>query len=89
MILWDVDSEDSTSRYAAGDALAEILRQRIRRKIEQDESEILVLFHDIKQGTQENLDSYLISMYEGAQDAGKIAVFPTSTAELNDFLKRY
>ena len=89
MIMWDIDSEDATNRYSAGEALAEVLRSRISKKIEQGETEILVLFHDIKPGTQSHLDDYLIAIYEGAQDVGKIAIFPTTTSELNDFLSRY
>ncbi len=89
MILWDVDSADSLGRYSAGKEIAAHLRGRIRREIQKGETEILVLFHDIKNATCTYFDDYLIAIYEGAQDAGKFAIFPTTTEQLERFLQEY
>ena len=89
MVLWDIDSGDSLRNYVAGRELASSLRDKVRRKVMAGEVEILVLFHDIKSGTQLYFDDYLIAIYEGAEDAGKFAVFPTTTEEFDDFLGRY
>ncbi len=89
MLMWDLDSGDSLHHYSAGAGLAASLRNGIRERVARGETEILVLFHDIKAGTQLYLDDYLIAMYEGAEAAGKFAVFPTTTQELDDFLVEY
>jgi peptidoglycan/xylan/chitin deacetylase (PgdA/CDA1 family) len=89
MLMWDIDSEDSLRHYPAGAQLANALRNKVRRQVRKGKTEMLVLFHDIKTGTQAHLDDYLIAIFEGAQDAGKFAVFPTTTDELDEFLKQH
>ena len=89
MIFWDIDSADCLRRYSPGADLAASLRSKIRQSIIREKTGVIVLFHDIKYPTQRYLDDYLIAMYEGAQDAGKIAVFPSTPGEFVKFLKEY
>ncbi len=89
MVMWDVDSGDTLNRYSAGSGIAASLRSRIRRRVREGETEILVLYHDIKSGTQHFLDDSLIAIYEGVEGAGKFATFPTTTEEIDEFLREY
>ena len=89
MLLWDIDSEDSLAKYEPGADLAAALRKKIAQRVSRGHSTLLVLFHDIKSGTALSLDDYLIAIYQGAQDAGKEAVFPTTNEDLNKILESY
>jgi peptidoglycan/xylan/chitin deacetylase (PgdA/CDA1 family) len=85
MILWDIDSADNTGSPSV-DGVNFNLYEGMRRCVNADLKQIVILFHDINSRTALNLEEYLGNICISARKLGKTAVFPTTTERVMEIL---
>ncbi len=85
MILWDIDSADNTGSPSV-DGVNFNLYEGMRRCVNADLKQIIILFHDINSRTALNLEEYLGNICISARKLGKTAVFPTTTERVMEIL---
>lgn len=85
MILWDIDSADNTGSPSV-DGVNFNLYEGMRRCVNADLKQIIILFHDINSRTALNLEEYLGNICISARKLGKTAVFPTTTERVMQIL---
>jgi peptidoglycan-N-acetylglucosamine deacetylase len=74
MILWDIDSKDSAK--GTNDALVrKSLADQLKQRINQNKTEVVVLFHDINKTTSANLSEYIKLLKDVALSEGIELVF--------------
>jgi len=72
--MWDVDSTDS-SPGATVESIKNALRSQITSKISAAGTKLIILFHDIKSITANNLDEFLQEIADSVEDAGYVVGF--------------
>lgn len=90
MILWDIDSRDTTRGYDSAD-IKKHLQNKVEEYVIQGKQSLVILFHDIDYHTYsgDNLHAY-ITVIAGAIDAqGFDAVLKLSSAEMDKILANY
>ena len=90
MILWHIDSRDSTSTYDEHD-IEQHLRNRVDKLVARGQRQLVILFHDIDRHTYRdgNLLSYLKAIEETIDAHGLNANFKLTREEINNVLADY
>ena len=84
MILWHIDSRDSTSSYDSQD-IERHLRSRVSKLVARGQRQLIILFHDIDQHTyrDDNLLNYLKAIEETINAHGLNADFDLTREEID------
>lgn len=87
MILWHIDSRDSTSSYDSQDIELH-LRSRVGKLVTRGQRQLVILFHDIDRHTyrDDNLLNYLKAIEETINDQGLNADFDLTREEIDQVL---
>ena len=90
MILWDIDSRDTTSGYDKDDIQAH-LRDEINRLLAQGKRELVILFHDLNTVTNNkgHLDAYINVMMKTVFDNNFDPYLQLSKDEVQVILDEY
>ena len=90
MILWHIDSRDSTSTYDSED-IEQHLRNRVDKLVARGQRQLVILFHDIDRHTYRagNLVSYIKAIEETIDAHGLTADFKLTQEEVNNVLINY
>ena len=86
-ILWDVDSKD-TQEGAIVESVKSALRTGVHQAIDEKKEEIIVLFHDIKALTANNLPTFMQEIANTAKTKGRVARFVTNTNRVKEIMTK-
>ncbi len=84
-ILWDVDSNDAR-KDATIQSIKEALNAGVKQAIDEKKKEIIILFHDIKTITANNLPDFMQEIANTANSKGRIVRFITSTDRVKEIM---